>query len=254
LNILVVLGAILVGVSLGLLGSGGSIITVPLLVYIADEPAKLAIAESLIIVGCISAFSGARFIKRRLVNWQFVMLFGLPSMLGAYLGALASQYVSGLIQLISFSLVMLIASRSMFKSVKIRDDKSLPPRKQFIIAAGIVVGMIAGFVGVGGGFLIVPALFLLGSLVITEAVGTSLIIITMQSFAGFFKYQSVLDEFDLTVNWGIVLLITIIGCIGSIGGIRLADKLPQTMIRKLFGAVLIVLGLYILLTSIYDVI
>ena len=95
MNVFIILGAVLIGLSLGLLGSGGSIITVPLLIYVADEPAKLAIAESLFIVGCISAFGSISYIKRGLVSWKFVLLFGLPSMFGTYFGAWTSQFVSG---------------------------------------------------------------------------------------------------------------------------------------------------------------
>ena len=251
MNILVILGALLIGLSLGFLGSGGSIITVPLLIYILEHPAKLAVAESLIIVGCISTFSGAAYIKRGLVNWQFVMLFGLPSMFGTYFGAWISQYVSGLLQLITFSLVMLLASRSMFSPVSQVTVEALPPRNLVIIVAGMVVGTLAGFVGVGGGFLIVPALFLLGKLPMPSAIGTSLIIITMQSFTGFFKYQMVLEKFDLAVNWNIVFIMVLIGIAGSILGIRIADKMPQQKIRKLFGYTLVILGTYIFSTSIY---
>jgi uncharacterized membrane protein YfcA len=252
MNILAILGAVLIGLSLGLLGSGGSIITVPLLIYVLEEPAKLAIAESLLIVGCISTFSGAGYIKRGLVNWQFVMLFGLPSMFGTYFGAWISQYVSGLLQLITFSIVMLVASRAMFSPVKQGGVEAMPPRNLLIIGVGILVGLLAGFVGVGGGFLIVPALFLLGKLAIQNAIGTSLIIIAMQSFTGFFKYQMVLEQFNLAVNWKIVLVMIVVGIAGSILGIRIADKMPQQKIRKLFGYALIILGTYILLTSIYQ--
>jgi hypothetical protein len=132
---------------------------VPLLIYVADEPAKLAIAESLFIVGCISAFGSMSYIKRGAVNWKFVMLFGLPSMLGTYFGAWTSQFVSGEVQLLTFSIVMLIASKSMFSPVTATNSTVPVPRNMWVMSAGILVGAIAGFVGVGGGFLIVPALF-----------------------------------------------------------------------------------------------
>lgn len=253
MNIFVILGAVLIGLSLGLLGSGGSIITVPLLIYIADEPAKLAIAESLFIVGCISAFGSMSYIKRGLVSWKFVMLFGMPSMFGTYLGAWSSQFVSGVFQLLVFSIVMLIASRSMFSPVTSANNTPSPPRNLFVISAGILVGALAGFVGVGGGFLIVPALFLLGKLAFKQAIGSSLIIITMQSFIGYFKYQDVLEQFALTMNWKNVSVIVFMGILGSMLGIRIADKLPQQQIRKLFGIILVVLGIYIFGTSIYDI-
>lgn len=253
MNIFVVLGAVLIGLSLGLLGSGGSIITVPLLIYVADEPAKLAIAESLFIVGCISAFGSMSYIKRGLVNWKFVLLFGVPSMFGTYLGAWGSQYVSGLFQLLTFSIVMLIASRSMFSPVTSANSALSKPHNLYVICAGIIVGALAGFVGVGGGFLIVPALFLLGKLDFKQAIGSSLIIITMQSLTGYLKYQHVLEKMALTMNWDIVLVMVVMGIFGSILGVRIADNIPQQQIRKLFGLVLVVLGLYIFGTSIYGI-
>ena len=253
MNIFIVLGAVLIGLSLGLLGSGGSIITVPLLIYVAGEPAKLAIAESLFIVGCISAFGSMSYIKRGLVSWKFVMLFGLPSMAGTYLGAWTSQYVSGVFQLLTFSIVMLIASRSMFSPVTAASSTSSAPHNLFIISAGILVGAIAGFVGVGGGFLIVPALFLLGKLDFKQAIGSSLIIIAMQSLIGYLKYQHVLEQYALSMNWKNVSVMVFMGILGSMLGVRLADKIPQQQIRKLFGIVLVVLGIYIFGTSIYEI-
>ena len=253
MNIFIVLGAVLIGLSLGLLGSGGSIITVPLLIYVADEPAKLAIAESLFIVGCISAFGSMSYIKRGLINWKFVMLFGLPSMLGTYLGAWTSQYVSGEFQLLTFSIVMLLASRSMFSPVTATSSAVPAPRNMFVMSVGIFVGAIAGFVGVGGGFLIVPALFLLGKLAFQQAIGSSLVIITMQSFIGYLKYQNVLEQFALTMNWKIVSVIVGVGILGSILGVRIADKIPQQQIRKIFAIILVVLGIYIFGTTIYDI-
>lgn len=253
MNVFIVLGAVLIGLSLGLLGSGGSIITVPLLIYVADEPAKLAIAESLFIVGCISAFGSISYIKRGLVSWKFVLLFGLPSMFGTYFGAWTSQFVSGEFQLLIFSIVMLIASRSMFTPVTSTSSEVAASRNLFVISAGILVGAIAGFVGVGGGFLIVPALFLLGKLAFQQAIGSSLVIIMMQSFIGYLKYQNVLQQFALTMNWKTVLVIVFMGILGSMLGVRIMDKIPQQQVRKLFAIVLVVLGIYIFGTTIYDI-
>jgi uncharacterized membrane protein YfcA len=253
LNVFIVLGAVLIGLSLGLLGSGGSIITVPLLIYVADEPAKLAIAESLFIVGCISAFGSISYIKRGLVSWKFVLLFGLPSMFGTYFGAWTSQFVSGEFQLLIFSIVMLIASRSMFSPVTSTNSEVAASRNLFVISVGILVGAIAGFVGVGGGFLIVPALFLLGKLAFQQAIGSSLVIIMMQSFIGYLKYQNVLQQFALTMNWKTVLVIVFMGILGSMLGVRIMDKIPQQQVRKLFAIVLVVLGIYIFGTTIYDI-
>jgi uncharacterized membrane protein YfcA len=253
LSIFIILGASLIGLSLGLLGSGGSIITVPLLIYVADEPAKLAIVESLFIVGCISAFSSISYIKKGLVSWTLVISFGFPSMFGTYIGVWTSQYVSALFQLITFSIVMLLASRSMFSSVASVNNTQASPQSLYIISVGVLVGMLAGFVGVGGGFLIVPALFLLGTLTFKQAIGSSLVIITMQSFIGFLKYQQILEQLSLTMNWKNVSVIVFMGILGSILGTHITDKIPQKRLKKIFGLVLVVLSIYIFGTSIYDI-
>jgi uncharacterized membrane protein YfcA len=177
----------------------------------------------------------------------------LPSMFGTYFGAWTSQFVSGEFQLLIFSIVMLIASRSMFTPVTSTSSEVAASRNLFVISAGILVGGIAGFVGVGGGFLIVPALFLLGKLAFQQAIGSSLVIIMMQSFIGYLKYQNVLQQFALTMNWKTVLVIVFMGILGSMLGVRIMDEIPQQQVRKLFAIVLVVLGIYIFGTTIYDI-
>ena len=170
--LLTLIGAIVIGVSLGLLGSGGSILTVPLLTYVVERPPKVAIAESLLIVGGIALAGVWRQQRAGLVAWQKVVSFGLPSMVGTYLGAQLSQYFSGLAQLVLFAVIMLLASRFMLKPVNVAAGNEVSLIK--LIPAAVVVGMIAGLVGVGGGFLIVPALLALGGVSMRQAVGTSL--------------------------------------------------------------------------------
>ncbi|WJG10798.1 sulfite exporter TauE/SafE family protein [Aliiglaciecola sp. LCG003] len=251
MNILTIIGAIFIGLSLGLLGSGGSIITVPLLIYVVGEPTKLAIAESLLIVGCISSFSSIGYIRRKLIDWPLVVLFGLPSMLGTYVGAWSSQFVLGIIQLISFAAVMLIASRFMLKPMVGHDPLSVQPPRTTLSIIGFGVGALAGFVGVGGGFLIVPALHLLGKIPLHRAVGTSLVIIVMQSISGFIKYQGVLASNDIFINWSLVGVMILIGIAGAMAGVRLMDRLPQLTLKRIFAYLLIVLGSYMLVSSLY---
>jgi uncharacterized membrane protein YfcA len=242
-------GAIMIGVSLGLLGSGGSILTVPVLVYLIGQDEKVAIAGSLFCVGSIALAGSLQYVRAKLIDWRNVLVFGVPGMFGTYFGALIAAYVSGIVQLALFALVMLLASYMMLRPVKLT-DKPHEPRETWKIASdGLVVGVITGFVGVGGGFLIVPALVLLGGLAIHSAVATSLVIIALKSFSGFYKYIEVLDDQNLELDWPTLMLVTVLGIIGSYGGAMIAGRMPQDKLKKGFGYFLILMGIYILARS-----
>ena len=157
-------GAIAIGISLGLLGSGGSIITVPVLVYLIGQDEKVAIAGSLFVVGNIALAGSLQYIRAKLIDWRNVVVFGVPGMSGTYLGAVIAAYVPGIIQLALFALVILLASYMMLRPVELTDAPHEPREAWKIAGDGLLVGVITGLVGVGGGFLIVPALVLLGGL------------------------------------------------------------------------------------------
>ena len=245
------IGALSVGISLGLLGSGGSILTVPVLIFLVGEGEKVAIAESLAIVGTIALAGAAPYAARRLVDWRSVVLFGGPGMVGAYLGAAASGYVSGTTQLVLFGTTMLLAATLMFRPPKV-DLREIPlePREPWKIALdGLVVGVVTGLVGVGGGFLIVPALVLLGGLEMYRAIGTSLVVIALKSFTGFIKYLDVLAAQDLSVDFSLVLMFAIVGMVGSLMGNWMARRVPQAGLRKVFAVFLVVMGIFVLYTN-----
>ena len=242
-------GAILIGVSLGLLGSGGSILTVPVLVYLIGQDEKVAIAGSLFCVGSIALAGSLQYVRSKLIDWRNVFIFGVPGMVGTYLGALIAAYVSGIVQLALFSLVMLLASYMMLRPVELSDKPHAPRQTWKIASDGLVVGIITGFVGVGGGFLIVPALVLLGGLAIHSAVATSLVIIALKSYSGLYKYIDVLDAENLSLDWPTLMLVTALGIIGSYAGARIAGRMPQEKLKKGFGYFLILMGIYILARS-----
>lgn len=243
-------GAIAIGVSLGLLGSGGSILTVPVLVYLLGQDEKVAIAGSLAIVGTIALVGSIQYLRGRMVDWRSVWLFGIPGMIGTYAGAWSAGHVSGLLQLVIFAAVMLLAAWFMLRPIKVADPTATRPRQRWKIAAdGLAVGALTGFVGVGGGFLIVPALVLLGGLPIHRAVATSLVIIALKSYSGFWKYLDVLDAQDLSLDWPTLGLVTALGIAGSFVGRHFARRLPQQQLRRLFGWFLIVMGIYIFARS-----
>jgi len=189
--ILIAFVAILIGLSLGLLGSGGAILTVPALTFIVGQDEKLAIASSLAIVGLIAFTGSIKYQYSKMINWPIVWQFGLPSMLASYAAAGLSVYISGMQQLSMFAVIMLLAAFSMFKSKVNEPIQSVQFRFsiKFIFIGGIV-GCISGLVGVGGGFLIVPALLAFTPINMASAVATSLVIITLQSLTGFIKYYS----------------------------------------------------------------
>jgi len=246
LSIFAWLGAMAIGLSLGLLGSGGSILTVPVLVYLIGQDEKLAIAGSLAIVGSIALAASLPYLKKKQIDWRIVVMFGIPGMAGTYIGAWLATWVTGLVQLALFAVVMLIASWQMLKPV-VMDDTPHEPREVWkIVLDGLLVGILTGLVGVGGGFLIVPALVLLGGLSMHRAVATSLIIIAMKSFAGFWKYLDVLDKQGLVLDWNVIMIVTALGVVGSFAGSRIANHVDQDKLKKVFGLFLIVMGIYIL--------
>ena len=244
------LGALCIGLSLGLLGSGGSILTVPVLVFLVGEPEKVAIAESLAIVGAIALIGAGPYATRRLVDWRSVAVFGAPGIVGAYLGAAASRYVSGTTQLTLFGIVMLGAAVLMLRPPKLSDaDIERAPRATWKIAVdGLLVGAVTGLVGVGGGFLIVPALVLLGGLPMHRAVGTSLVIIALKSASGFVKYLDVLADLQLSVDVGLIAMFVVLGSAGSFLGNWLAARTPQARLREGFAVFLVVMGVFVLYT------
>lgn len=242
------IGALMVGLSLGLLGSGGSILTVPVLLYLVGEDEKVAIAESLGIVGVISLIGFIPYALKKKVHWRSVILFGIPGMAGTYGGAMIAGYVSGTFQLLLFAVVMLLAAVLMFRDKSKIEHTGEQHQHAWwkIVMEGIAVGILTGLVGVGGGFLIVPALVLLGGLSMGFAVGTSLLIIAMKSFSGFYKYLDVLNDLDLFVDWELVLVFSLIGGAGSLIGKSIGAKLSNEGLKKGFAVFLVFMGAYII--------
>ncbi|GJL61605.1 MAG: UPF0721 transmembrane protein [Nitrospirales bacterium] len=234
-------GALAIGLSLGLMGSGGSILTVPILVYLVGQDEKIAIAGSLFIVGCIAAVGGLQSAVQKNVHWHSVLWFGLPGMVGAWLGAQLSIFVSGRVQLLLFVFVMLAAGVFMLRPTQFKPDTH--QRTVWKVALdGLLVGMLTGLVGVGGGFLIVPALVLLGGLPMHLAIGSSLIIIALKSFSGFAKYLEVLSHHEQTLDWTILGTFVGLGIVGTVFGGVIASRLPQNFLQKMFAGLLFLMS------------
>lgn len=242
--ILALAGALVIGLSLGLLGSGGSILTVPVLHYLLGHPEKAAIGGSLLVVGLIATAASVPYALHRQVDWPNVGWFGVPGMAGALLGATLARWVPGTLQLGLFACVMLLAAWRMLRTSPVAATVR-EPRRAAIVAGGLAVGALSGLVGVGGGFLIVPALVLLAGVSMANAVGTSLAIIALNAYTGFAKYLVVLDRESLTLDWPVLLVVAAVGIAGSLAGNRLARRLPQPVLRRLFGVLLVVMALVI---------
>ncbi|MDX1353739.1 MAG: sulfite exporter TauE/SafE family protein, partial [Thiomicrorhabdus sp.] len=168
-------------------------------------------------------------------------------MAGAVFGAWMARFVSDALQMLVFAVLLLAASYLMFKPVKLDEESENKERAMYKIAIdGFLVGGVPGLVGVGGGFLIIPALVLLGGLSMRLAVGTSLVIIAVKSFAGFVEYLAVLEALQLSVDWQIIGMFSVIGIVGGWLGHKISSRINQNQLKQGFAIFLVLMGAFIL--------
>lgn len=234
--------AVLVGVTLGLLGGGGSILTVPLLVYVAGMETKEAIATSLLVVGVTSAVGAISHARAGRVQWRTGLIFGAAAMSGAYVGGRGAEFVPGQWLLMAFALMMLATAIAM-----LRGRKEVDPNKVHtglplgrIVLDGVVVGLVTGLVGAGGGFLVVPVLALLGGLPMPTAIGTSLVVIAMKSMAGLGGYLA-----SVQIDWAMAAAVTGAAVLGALIGGPLAGRIRPDSLRCIFGWFVLVMAIAI---------
>ena len=235
--------AALIGVSLGVLGSGGSIGTLPVLVYIAHVPANEAVGMSMAIVGATSLLGAFIQWRRGNVDIKAALIFSLVGMAGAFIGSTGTHLLSKNVLLLLFACVMFIVG-----SLMLRGGPSLDrcrvchiPRCMLV---GFAVGLLTGFLGVGGGFLIVPALMLTAGLDTRMAGGTSLTVIALNSvtgLAGQLRY--------VTIDWSLLAGFLLFAFAGMLAGLAFARRLPENLLRRLFAIALIVLALVLALLN-----
>ncbi len=241
--------ALLVGLVLGLLGGGGSVLTVPILVYVLHVPVKPAIAMSLLVVGLVAMIGFLSHLRQRTVAPRVALVFGPFAVIAAYFGARIAQHVASHVQLILFALIGLVGSVLMLRGGLKRGWAEALPHElttdarmlTFLALEGLVVGLLTGLIGIGGGFLIVPALVLVAKLPMRLAVGTSLLVIMMNALAGFAGYLG-----HAAIDWKLVAWFTSVAAIGSIIGTLLSKRVPQEQLRKVFGYLLIAVSIYVL--------
>lgn len=253
----------LMGIILGLIGGGGSILTVPILVYLFSLSPIEATSYSLFIVALTALLGGVYSYKNGEINFKIGFLFALPSFLGIYLvrvyllpnlpdvileTGLLTLTKSFLIMLV-FAALMIIASLSMMKN---KTEKKATRKFSTVVSSlliaieGVVVGGVTGFVGAGGGFLIIPALVVLIGLPMKQAVGTSLMIITLKSFIGVFGDL----QAGLSFDWRFLIVMSLLGCFGMIVGKLLTQRISDKGLKKFFGQFVLIMGSLILLEQI----
>jgi uncharacterized membrane protein YfcA len=231
----------LIGLSLGLLGGGGSILTVPVFVYILGIEAKPAIAMSLPVVGITSLVSAALHWRLGNVRVRTAISFGALAMIGAFAGARLSVLVSGTVQLALLGIVMLAASASMLRRSSPTARQDEPPSLLRLVPIALAVGVLTGLVGIGGGFLVVPALVVLAGVPMKEAIGTSLLVISMNAASGFAGYLGTVE-----MRWSFLAGFTAVAVVGALSGALLVKRVPQATLKRIFAIFLLGIGVFVL--------
>jgi len=272
------IGAILMGLSLGLIGGGGSILTVPILVYLFHVDAVLATAYSLFIVGLTSLVGSVSHMRLGNIHWRTAIVFGIPSIISVFLtrsyvvpmipdpiftfgesvnGGAAFVLTKSVGLLLLFAMIMVMAAYSMIKPAKKEVASAVNPpvaeldaptfNYPLILAEGAIVGLVTGLVGAGGGFLIIPALVLLAKLPMKKAVGTSLMIIAAKSLIGFVGDMSG----DEVIDWNFLAVFSAIAVVGILLGSWLSKRIPGEKLKPAFGWFVLVMGTYIIIKELF---
>ncbi|WP_209388978.1 sulfite exporter TauE/SafE family protein [Chryseobacterium sp. RR2-3-20] len=257
------IASVFIGISLGLIGGGGSILTVPVLVYLFGMDAFLATEYSLFIVGISSLVGSVSYFKNGLVNLKTALVFGIPSIISIFLTRnyilpiipnnvfTVNSFVltKNILLLLVFAVLMILASYKMI--IKNSKNKAKNPGFQkdntlLAVGEGSVVGILTGLVGAGGGFMIIPALVNLLKTPMKIAIGTSLVIISLNSLIGFFVSAN-----NLAINWKLLLTISSIAIVGIIIGSQLSKKIDGKKLKPAFGWFILVMGIYIIIKEIF---
>lgn len=253
--------AIVIGLVMGLIGGGGSILSVPIFVYVFGFDAVTATALSLFVVGITSLVGSVGFIRQKQVDFRTAFTFGIPSILGVLfsrrlvlphlpdyiINRWGITLTKDMFLLLLFSILMLIASYKMIrkiKSPKLKEDKET--NYTILVSQGLLVGIVTGLIGAGGGFLIVPALVMLLGLNMKRAVATSLFIISMNSILGFISTVKMVKH-----DWTFLLTFTSLSVIGIFIGIGISKKMDGRKLKPLFGWIVLVMGLFIIIKEIF---
>ncbi len=257
------IASIVIGISLGLIGGGGSILTVPVLVYLFGVDPLLATAYSLFIVGSTSLVGAVPKYKQGLVNLKTAAIFGAPAIAAVFatrkfiIPAIPQEvfsiadftFTKPILMMLLFAVLMVFASYSMIRGKNEESNADSGEQKfnyPLILIEGMVVGILTGLVGAGGGFLIIPALVLLSKLPMKQAVGTSLLIIAAKSLIGFLG-----DVGHQTIDWKLLIIVTLLAIAGIFIGNALSKKISADKLKKGFGWFVLVMGIYIIVKELF---
>ncbi len=233
-----------IGLSLGLLGGGGSILTVPALVYLVGQTPQAAVTTSLAIVGANSLMGASFHRSQGTLNWRIALTFGGSGMVTAYFASGISKLLPPTVLLIAFAALMLVIGAFLLKQKDVKETIMAEKPLWVTLASGATVGLLTGVLGVGGGFLIVPALVMLVGLPMQMAVGTSLVVIAMNSIAGLAGHIH-----DGAVQPLLILVFTISGLVGTFAGSRLVTYLPAKKLQTVFAWFVILLAVFLLVDN-----
>lgn len=230
-----------IGLSLGLIGGGGSILTVPILVYFLGVETREAVGMSLAVVGATSLFGAFLHHRKGTVNFSTAMLFGISGIVGAFFGSPLTHLVSEKILLLIFAALMFVVAFSMLWRKRNAESATVYDVNFYkAIAAGFGVGVLTGFLGVGGGFLIVPALVFFGGLPMKQAIGTSLLVIAINCFAGILGHLSY-GLFDMKIAF----LVTLLAVFGAVFGTILSQKFSVAGLQKSFAFLVLAVAIFL---------
>lgn len=260
MTVLAAVLALIVGLVFGLLGAGGSILTVPIMVYALKQDPKVAIVMSLPIVGGVALVGVTRHWRAGNVDLRTAIPFGIAAMVGAFGGAKLARFLSGGTQLTLLAVLMVGAAISMLRNASTSagataQDPATGPAPSatgsrdrevgpMVLGVGLLTGVLTGIVGIGGGFLLVPALVLLAKVPMKEAVGTSLVVITLNTIAGYLGYLG-----TVSVPWNLVAMFGGLAAVGILVGTALLPKVPQSTLKRAFAVLLLLVSAFILLRS-----
>lgn len=251
------LSSIVIGISLGLIGGGGSILTVPVLVYLFHMDTVMATVYSLFIVGISSSIGSVGYFKNKLVNTNMVIAFGLPSLVAVFatrhfivplipdiiFQTTNFTFTKGMLTMILFATTMLAASYSMLKKNRtVNNLHSQSLNYKSIIIKAMFIGLLTGMIGAGGGFVIIPALLYAGNLEMKEAIGTSLVIIALNSLTGFITSAQTTG-----INWQFLLTVSAFAVTGILAGMYISKSVNGAKLKPAFGWFILVMGFYIII-------
>lgn len=261
-QILGYIGALVVGLVLGLIGGGGSILTVPILVYLIGLNPVTATAYSLFVVGTTSLFGAFQNYRNKMVDLRTAIVFSIPAFIAVYLTRrylvpaipdslftiFDFEITKNIFIMIFFAIIMLLASISMIKTKKKGNsiEQEIEYNIPLIIVEGVIVGVLTGIVGAGGGFLIIPALVLLAKLPMKLAVGTSLVIISAKSLIGFLG-----DVQNLAIDWTFLIIFTLLSIIGILIGVYATKFISGEKLKKGFGWFTLLMAVYIIYKELF---